>query len=129
MTLIMVAFADAWLTDVSAPSVSLTASFPARSSDSTLDGAVRFYAGGRRRVITTARSTRTFPLILQWLDDSQVATLDLWRGRVLLLRDVSGRRVFGTFLSMAVEDIFQPAGTRHFVTLTFTEITYSENLT
>ena len=89
MTSVMVTFADTWLTDVSAPSVSLTASFPSRSSASTLD---------------------------------------LWRGRVLLLRDVSGRRVFGTFLSMTVEDIFQPAGTRHFVTLTFTEITYSEGV-
>jgi hypothetical protein len=128
MTTVQVAFADAWLTGVSNPSVSVRAWFPERKSTSLLDGEIRFYAGGRRRIITSARSTHRFPLTLQLLDDPQLALLESWRGQVLLLRDKAGRRVFGTFLTFDVEDWWMPEGLRHIVTLTFTEVTYSEGV-
>jgi len=125
MTTIVVAFQDAWLTDV-ATSVSVTGSFPERQSTDALDGGVRVYAGGRRRSITTPSRTRTYPVVLQWLDDTDAAQVAAWAGRVLLLRDTGGRRVFGTFFQVDFTDTYQTAGTRHEATFTFTEIDYSE---
>ena len=126
MTTITVLFEDAWLTDVANPSVSVHASFPERGSNPAIAGEVRFYAGGRRRVITSANRSATFPLTLQLLSDADLDLLDSWAGRVLLLRDGAGRRVWGTFLALDVEDFWDPEGTLHNVGLTFTELTYDE---
>jgi hypothetical protein len=127
MTTVFVAFQDAWLTDV-ATSVSVVGSFPARTSTDVLAGSVRFYAGGRRRSITTPGRTRTYPVTLQWLDDADAAQVATWEGRVLLLRDTGGRRVFGTFFQVDFVDTYQAAGTRHTATFTFTELDYSEGV-
>ena len=126
MATVLLTFTEAWLTDVANPTVSVHASFPDRASTDALDGAVRFYAGGRRRVITTPRETHTFPLTLQLVTDADVALLTSWRGRVLLLRDGAGRRVFVTFLSLALEDFNVTGGTLHHATMVLTELTFSE---
>lgn len=126
MTTVMLTIEDVWLTDVADPSVSVRAASPERSSEVELDGEVRFYAGGRRRVITSARDTAKYPLTLQWLTDAQVATLTGWRGRVLLLRDAFGRRVFGSYLALDVKDVYVDGGRASIVSLTFTELTYSD---
>lgn len=125
MSTVTLAFADAWLTDV-ATSVSVTGSFPTRPSTEVLAGSVRFYAGGRRRVITTASLTRTYPVTLQWLNDADAVQVAAWKGRLLLLRDTAGRRVFGTYLQVDFVDTYQAAGTRHAATFAFTEISYLE---
>ena len=129
MSTILVAFEDAWLCDVTNPAVSVHASYPERGSKSDLDGAVRFYAGGRARVITTANRSAAFPLTLQLLSDADLDLLASWAGRLLLLRDGAGRRTFGTFLSLDVTDYWDPEGTLHDASLTFTELTYSEAVT
>jgi len=126
MATIDVVFEDAWLTDVTTPAVSVHASFPERGSNPDLEGAVRFYAGGRRRVITSASRSNTFGLTLQLLSDVDLVLLESWAGRVLLLRDGEGRRVFGTFLSLDVEDFWDPDGTLHSASLTFVETTFIE---
>jgi hypothetical protein len=125
MTTVLVAFADAWLTDV-ATGVSVTGSFPVRASTEVVAGSIRFYAGGRRRSITTPNRTRTYPITLQWLNDSDAAQVAAWKGRVLLLRDTGGRRVFGTFFQADFTDTYQAAGTRHSAAFTFSELDYSE---
>ncbi len=116
---------DLWITDV-ATLASVTVPFRERSTTSETDGAIRFYAGGRARGITNANLKRTFPLTLEWLDDADLALLDSWRGRLLLLRDGAGRRVFGTFLALAVDDLWPATGILHLVSLVFTELTYDE---
>lgn len=128
MTSVVVAFSGAWLTDPTAPTVSINASFPDRTSTSELAGTIRAYAGGRLRVISTPVSTRMFPLVLDLIDDVDVLLLDLWRGRILLLRDEAGRRIFGAFFSVAYEDVWDSDGTLHVATLTFQEVTYSEGV-
>lgn len=126
MTTVLVTFTDAWLTDVTNPSVSIHASFEDRKSQTATGGRFAELAGGRTRVITTASKTATFPLVLQLLDDADAALLDLWQGRLLLLRDQAGRRVFGSFLAGDSLDYDTPEGTLHDVTITFTRVTYSE---
>lgn len=128
MSTILVSFADAWLTDAANPTVSVHASFPERGQAATLDGEVRHYAGGRRRVITTARRSATFPLTLQLLGDDDLAQVIAWQGSVLLLRDGEGRRIFGTFLAVDVKDYWDPDGPLHEVSLTFSEVDFVEGL-
>lgn len=127
MTSVTVTFQDVWLTDVTNPSVSAKATSPDRDWDSGLDGVIRVYAGGRRRVIISAHRSRAFPLTLRWVgNEAQILLLESWTGRVLLLRDNLGRRVFGTFLHVAFSDDAVVGGIRHTAALTFTEVSYQE---
>ena len=126
MASITVTFQDAWLTDVANPTISVHASYPERGSSPATAGEVRFYAGGRRLVITSANRSLTFPLTLQLLSDGDLDLLELWAGRVLLLRDGAGRRVFGTYLSLDVEDFWDAEGTLHNAGIVFTEVSYQE---
>lgn len=128
MTTINVVFDDVYLTDIADPTVSVHASSPERALAAQRDGEVRSYAGGRRRVITNARTAATFPLTLQWLTTADVDQLMAWRGRLLLLRDGLGRRIFGTYLSLDVQDRYLVGGWRSVTTLTFTQVDYSEGV-
>lgn len=129
MSTIDVVFDDVWLTDVTNPAVSINAHSPERAAQATLDGEVRYYAGGRARSITSARDARTYPLTLTGLSVEDVDLLTSWRGRVLLLRDGLGRRVFGTFHGRDISDRYVVGGWRSTATLTFTELTYDESVT
>lgn len=129
MATIEVVFEDVILCDVTNPAVTVTAHSPERENVAALDGDVRYYAGGRARVVTSPKDVRTYPLTLQWLTAADVDLLMAWRGRVVLLRDGLGRRVFGTFLSVATADRYLVGGWASVVTLTFTEVTYDETVT
>ena len=126
MSMIDVTFDDVFLCDVANPGVTVHAHSPERERTADLDGDVRYYAGGRARVITSPRDARTYPLTLQWLTTADVDLLTSWRGRVVLLRDGLGRRVFGSFFSVSTVDRYLVGGWRSVATLTFTEVTYSE---
>ena len=126
MATVTLTFTDVWLTDVANPAMSVHGSFSERKSDDEVAGDVRPYAGGRLRSITSARTKATYPIVVQLLSDSDAALLKAWRGRVLLLRDSAGRRVFGTYFARSVEDFPMTSGTLHNVSLTFQEITYFE---
>lgn len=127
MTTVSLTFEDAWITDV-ATLVSVHASYPERTSDDEVDGEIRAYAGGRLRSITSARTKATYPIVLQLLNDTDTALLKTWRGRLLLLRDGEGRRVFGTYFARSIEDYYDAAGTLHDVSLTFQELTFDESV-
>lgn len=127
MTSVMVAFDDIWITDVANPSVSARATTPDRDWASGVDGRFAERAGGRIVVVTTKHRTRTFPLKLQWVGNAaQLDLLESWAGRLLLLRDNLGRRIFGSFLEINPSDVAVVGGIRHTVALTFTEVTYLE---
>lgn len=81
-----------------------------RTDDRALDGTVRHYAAGRRRIVLSARATRTIGLTLRQVTDIDLATLDEWRGERLLLRDHRGRLVTGTFFAMSVSDYSDLSG-------------------
>lgn len=128
MATINVVFDDVFLCDVTNPVVTVHAHSPERERSASLDGEVRYYAGGRARVITSPRDERTYPLTLQWLTVAEVDLLLSWRGRVLLLRDGLGRRVFGTFFAVPTTDRYLVGGWRSTTSLTFTELTYVEGV-
>jgi len=125
---VVISDGEAWLTLAGDPALSVHATFPKRSSSRDTAGEVRGYAGGRTRVITSARKTATFPLTLQLLTDADVALLESWQGQVLLLRDGASRREWVSFLSCDVEDLWDVDGTLHNAGLVFTALTYVEGV-
>jgi len=126
MTTVTLTFADTWLTLAADPTLSVHASDPDRSHHKETDGEFRPYAGGRIRVITSARKTATFPLTMQLLSDDDVALLESWQGQVVLLRDGAGRRVYGSYLAGDCEEFYDAAGTLSNMALTFTAVTFNE---
>jgi len=128
MTTVTLTFADTWLTLAADPTLSVHATDPERSHHAETAGEFRPYAGGRIRVITSARKTATFPLTMQLLSDAEVALLESWQGQVVLLRDGAGRRVYGSYLAGEVEEFYDAAGTLSNMALTFTELTYLESV-
>lgn len=126
MTTVTLAIADAWLTLASDPTQSVHASYPDRGHHKETAGEFRPYAGGRIRVITSARKMATFPLTMQLISDAEVLLLELWQGQVVLLRDDAGLRVFGSFLAGDVVSYPDEAGTLNDLALVFTALTYSD---
>lgn len=129
MSSILVEFSDAFLCEVANPAVTVHATYPQRGSSTSRAGEVKTYAGGRTRVVTAAGRKATFPLTLQLLTDADVDLLDSWQGRLLLLRDGSGRREFGTVLAGEVTDYYDVDGTLHDVAVVFTRLSYDEAVT
>lgn len=125
MTSCVVTINYTWLTNLAG--VSVTAPNPVRGGDALKGGAFRTYAGGRVRVITTPGDTRTYPVVMQGVDDGDLLLLDTWRGQVLLLRDAMGWRKWGSFLEIKWVDVPGGGGMVHDVTVTFQELSgYSE---
>lgn len=65
---------------------------------------VRAYAGGRRRVVTTADRPVKWDVTLTWVSQADLAWLTARMGQVVLMRDPTGRAVWGTFLGLQVTD-------------------------
>jgi hypothetical protein len=120
-----VVLSRAFLSDVADLANPLVCYTAERSDRRAVAGQVRVMANGRRRVVTRAGDARDLGMTLRLLTPAQVETLAAWRGRVVLFRDVRGRRVFGTFFDLAVRDYADRSG--HDVTLTLTEVTYDES--
>lgn len=87
-------------------------------------GEVRTYAGGRRRVVTRAGTARTLGFTARLLAPADVLTLDGWRGRVVLVRDSRGRKVYGVYLSVPTTDRRDRGGQD--VALTVESVDYDE---
>jgi hypothetical protein len=125
MTTVTLTIGLTWLTNP-LTGVSVTAANPVRAGEASRNGSIRFYAGGRARVITTPGDVRTYPIVMQNLTDASLILLDGWRGQVVLLRDAPGWRKWGTFLDIKWNDVPGGGGMVHDVTLTFSELDYSE---
>ena len=125
MTAVTLTIGLTWLTNP-VTGVSVTAANPVRGGNATKGGSVRFYAGGRARVITNASDLRTFPVVMQSCSDANLLLLDSWRGQVLLLRDASGWRKWVSFLGMKWNDVPGGGGMLHDVALVAQEISFSE---
>jgi len=126
MTTITVAMTGTWLTDpITLTSLQLWKVARAESDD--LDVAVRVYAGGRRRVITTPSTVRSTPLTFRGVTAQDLATLRGWRGRVLLLRDPAGWRRWGVYGGVEHSTGHPAPMTPLFdVSVTFTDVDYVE---
>ena len=66
---------------------------------------MRTYAGGRRRSVISAGEVGTFKWQYRLVPRSTVDTLHSWIGQLVQVRDTRGRRFFGTFFALAVEEV------------------------
>jgi len=88
-------------------------------------GEVRHYANGRRRVISRTSRHRTVPLEFDLVDERDtLETLRGWCGQVVLYRDPRGRKVYGVFHELDIDENVSTDFAS--VSLTLTEVTYSE---
>lgn len=92
--------------------------------EKSVDGDVRKYAGGRLRSVSSAGTRRTVEVELRLIERADVDTVKGWVGRKLMLRDPRGRKIFGVFHEVEVEE--WPARDRATVTFTFEELSHSE---
>lgn len=94
------------------------------SAGPAVDAEPRRYAGGRIRLVVRAGTVKqTHQVKLKHCDRPAIRQLEAWTGVVLLVRDPTGRRFFGTYLDLKIEE--RPIGTAD-VMATFTEITVDE---
>jgi hypothetical protein len=127
MTTILVAFAGTWVTDPTT-GASVQAFKVDRKETDTLTGArVAVYAGGRTRVITTPADSRVSAVVFRAVSETDKDTLRDWRGRVLLLRDPSGWRRWGSYLAVDVSPIAKMQPT-YDVAFTWTDLSYTEGV-
>lgn len=82
-------------------------SFPSMASLSFAKAAqpeVRRLAGGRHRLLRRVGDVRTFSLSLPGIDRDQVAWLEGHVGDVVCVRDDRGRKVYGTYTQVEVQE-------------------------
>jgi hypothetical protein len=113
-----------WLADANDPADSVALFTTGRTDMREQGGEVRTYANGRQRLVTTAGRRQTLAVTFRLVDAATLAKLDSWAGRVLLLRDPWGRKMYGTYLGLSVTDYAARAG--HDVQLTFQQVSFSE---
>jgi hypothetical protein len=114
----------AWLSLAADPSVAVSFFTTGRGDQRAKPGEVRRYANGRLRTVTRVGSEQTLTLMARSLTPAQVDQLDSWRGTVVLFRDAWGRKMYGTFFTLAVAD--WPDRQSHDVTLTLQQVSFSE---
>ena len=76
-----------------------------RTDTISKDGQFRNYGNGNTRLILGSASTRTQSFALRALTPSQIKTVTDLIGHTICYRDIYGRRVFGSYLSVAVTEI------------------------
>jgi hypothetical protein len=79
-------------------------------------------AGGRQRLITTAARSRSLPLSLELVPAADVAQLEAWAGRLLLVRAPHGLLMYGAFLGL--EPTWRSADEAETMTLVVTLISH-----
>lgn len=104
-----------------------------RQSDATdaLDGEVRLLSGNVKKAVTYSSTQITIPVTMVALTPEQYQTFKDWRGTPLLLRLISGERLFCTYFAHTYKARYRSTlsdtGTAYNVSVTFQEITYDES--
>lgn len=95
-----------------------------------LGGEFRKYAAGRTRLVLDGSSTRTVTVTFKGLTAAQSRLLtDVWPGRLLLLRDTYGVRMFGSYLAESLQYIPRSSqGAVADVSLEFGCLTYTDQV-
>lgn len=91
-----------------------------------VDLAVRTYANGRRRAISTAGVRRGFGYTLVAVNTATKAKLETWIGLTVQVRDVRGQKRFGVFGGITVTE-YLPADL-YTVAFTLLETTLTEGV-
>lgn len=95
-----------------------------------IEGEVRTYAGGRRRMVRTPGAMKTMGFTFDHLDRDDVLQLEAWAGQEVMVRDEVGRKVWGVYFAApatetpgAVDDDGEAAAS---VSITLEVVTHSE---
>jgi hypothetical protein len=114
-----------WLNLASDPSSSVSPTTMASLSvDKVAPGEVRTLANGRRRVIRRAGTARSATVSVDAATRAEIEWLEDHVGEVVCVRDDRGRKFFGAYLSVGVDEI---RGNNYGnVSIALTEVTYSE---
>lgn len=119
----LVTLTRAWLTDISS-GVSLQFLTTARSDNRATPGEIRRYANGVLRSVTQGGRVQTLGITAVALSAADIVTLDGWAtGRLLLFRDVKGRKLYGTSFAIDVKDY---TARNSDVTFVLSQVSYSE---
>lgn len=94
-----------------------------RDDRRSVPGEVRRYASGRLRTVVRTGTSQTLPVTLRLVTDPELAVLESWLGRVVLVRDHRGRFMFASYFDMAVDDYEDRSG--YDVKVTFGQVTRS----
>lgn len=89
------------------------------------DGNVRALANGRLRMVTTTTMQRQYSLTLELASRTQIDWLESHVGVLLCARDDRGRKVYGTYFEVNVDEMIERSDYAD-VNLRFTEVTHSE---
>ena len=102
-----------------------TAAFTAdRSETLSVPGEIRRMANGRLRVVSRAGTSTTLGVTFRNLSPTQVELLRSWVGRTVLFRDVWGRKLYGAYFTVDVEDYRNRQGQD--CKLVLSEVTFDE---
>lgn len=115
-----------YLADVADLGYSLVFGTTDRSDADQLMGKVEEMANGRLRSVTRKTSRRALDITAVWVSPDVVETLREWRGRVVLFRDVWGRKIYGVYYDIDVRDYKDRSGQD--VSFTLQKITYDESV-
>jgi hypothetical protein len=75
-----------------------------REQDYGMAGQVRTYGGGRQRAVSTFGETTDYAFMLRNVPPADLATLRLWKGETVVVRNHKGEKYYGTYFELkAVE--------------------------
>lgn len=94
--------------------------------DDSLFSEVRNYAAGRTRTVNRVGGVRTVSCPLMELTRAQVEWLRAHRGRLVLIRNYSGVKIWGTY--PGVKPMPYRTLSAYRVNLTITQVTYTEGV-
>lgn len=92
----------AWLLDPLNPTVTISCGSRApQDTTDDIDGEIRQYAGNKAQIVTRTSTALIRPITFAALTAAQYEQISAWKGRLLLLRTVDGRRIYGGYFSIA----------------------------
>jgi hypothetical protein len=119
-----ITLSSVWISTALTPSRSVQLAATSIVETPTVTGAVRGYANGRQRAITSASRPRSIALAFTLVTSADAATLASWVGQLVLLRDPFGMKVWGSYFALPRTQQNVPGVND--ITMTLTEITHSE---
>lgn len=94
-----------------------------RGRETSVDGEVRKYAGGRLRAVSSVGTRGSFAFKLRDITNNDIEMLKSWYGQPVVVRDHRGRVYFGVFFS--VQETERKDVSLYDASLTLQEITYT----
>ena len=93
----IVVLTKVWLTNITSSEMIGAQSDPSRSWSSSVEGAVRKYAGGRMRAVGSLGKSTAWKVTLVELTQAQVELLEVWmaEGATIFARDARGQSLYG----------------------------------